>query len=194
MLTAALVWLALTPDEVAAPPATAAQPVREASIREAHPLVLRVDIGWNTLAGLGLGASWAATPHLIAEVGAGFVLSGPKAGARVRWNLTTGDLTPFIAIGGIWSAGRGAPQTVNQGKDDEFSFHVGQAAYVQGTAGLDYQDGDRVSYRFEVGWAQALGHRDLHVVAGTPTKADWNEVRFISGGGPVLGGSVGYAF
>jgi hypothetical protein len=70
---------------------------------------------------------------------------GPKAGARVRWNFTTGELTPFVALGGVWSAGRGAAQTTNQGKDGELTFHVGPAAYAQGTAGLDCQDQGRVA-------------------------------------------------
>lgn len=172
----------------------AAVVVEPASPRAERPLVIRADVGWNTLAGLGLGASWAATPHLIADAGAGYVLSGPKAGARLRWNFTTAELTPFVAVGCTWSAGRGDPQTINHGQDDEFTFHVGPASYAQGVAGVDYQDGDRVSYRFEIGWAQELGHRDLQVVSGAPTNADWSEVRLISGGGFVLGGSVGYAF
>jgi hypothetical protein len=163
-------------------------------IRARHPLVVGADVGWNTLAGLGLDASYTAGSHLAFDVGAGYVLSGAKGGARVRWNFTTANLTPFVALGGVWSQGHADPQTFNQKDGDSFTFHVGPAAYAQAVAGLDYQDSDRMHLRVEAGWAQALRKRDLHVVSGTPESDEWNEVRLVAGGGVVVGGSIGYAF
>jgi hypothetical protein len=135
-----------------------------------------------------------ATSNLALEVGAGYVISGPKAGARLRWNFLTGDVTPYVAAGGIWSAGHSGPVVVNAGKEDEFSFHIGQAAYLQSVVGVDVQDASRFTYGFEVGWAQALNDRDLHLISGTPGDSDWKFVKAVAAGGIVVGGSVGYAF
>ncbi len=195
MLTRALAMMLVFANAVPASAApVAAVDARRSSIREQRPFVLRGDLGWNTLAGLGLGVSYAATAHLIVDAGVGYVLSGPKAGARLRWNFTTGALAPFVAVGGIWSAGLARPQTINQGHDDEFTFHVGQAAYAQYVVGVDLQDDDRFSYRMEIGWAQDLRARDLRLLSGTPSSADWNEVRTVAAGGLVIGGAIGYAF
>ena len=172
-------------------PSSAASPI---PIRDAHPVTLRADAGWNSLSGLGLRGSYMATSHLALEAGAGYVLAGPKAGARVRWNFTTTDLTPYVAVGGLWSGGHSAPVMLNQGKQDEFSFHVGQAAYLQSVVGMDFQDRGHLTYGFEIGWAQALNRRDVRVVSGTPADMDWNFVKAVAGGGLVLAGSVGYAF
>lgn len=162
--------------------------------RAAHPFVIRADVGWNSLAGAGLRGSWMATTQLAVEAGAGYVLAGPKGGARLRWNFSSANLSPYAAVGGLWSRGLPDTKTINQGQQDEFSFHLGQAVYLQSVLGLDYQDDNRFTFGLEVGWAQALNHRDLHVVSGKPTDADWKFVKAVAGGGIVLGGSIGYAF
>jgi hypothetical protein len=190
--------LALATVLATAPSTAPASPAPESALtnvvyRAERPFVIRADAGWNSLAGLGLRGSWAATPHLAVDVAAGYVLPGPKVGARVRWNFSTAALTPYAAVGGFFSAGRSDPQTINDDAD-AFKFHVGPAGYVQGVLGLDYQDSDRVTYSFEIGWAQALNERSLYVISGTPTASEWREVRWIAAGGPVIGGSVGYAF
>ena len=59
---------------------------------------------------------------------------------------------------------------------------------------VDFQDASRWSYGVELGWAQSLNRRELRVVSGTPTDTDWNEVRWLAAGGPVVAGSIGYAF
>ena len=174
--------------------AATASALRAEPVRSAHPLVLGADVGWNSLAGAGLRASWAFTPHLAVDVGAGYALSGPKGGARVRWNFLTADVTPFVALGAFASAGRSSPQVISQSGGDQFTFHVGPAAYAQAVGGLEYQSSERITYSFELGWAQALTHRDLHVISGTPDDVEWKQVRWVAGGGPVVGGSVGYAF
>jgi hypothetical protein len=179
----------------AIPPAPAAvADARSIPPRTDRPFVVRAEVGWNSLAGLGLRGSWAATDRLMLDVGAGYVLAGPKAGARLRWNFTTASLTPYVALGAIVSRGHADPQTIKQDDGDQFQFHVGPAAYAQAVAGLDFQDRDRISYSFEVGWAQALNHRDVHVVSGTPSDKDWREVHLATDGGLVAGGSIGYAF
>jgi hypothetical protein len=167
---------------------------RVAPPRTDHPFVIRADVGWNSLAGLGLRGSWAATDRLMLDVGAGYVLAGPKAGARLRWNFTTAALTPYAALGAIVSRGHADAQTIKQDDGDQFQFHVGPADYAQAVAGLDFQDQDRISYSVEVGWAQALSHRDVHVISGKPSDADWREVHLATDGGLVVGGSIGYAF
>jgi hypothetical protein len=187
-----MTMLATTPEPPATAPPSALSAAARAS-RAEHPFVVRADAGWNSLAGLGVRGSWTATPHLAFDVAAGYVLPGPKLGARVRWNFSTEALTPYVALGGTYSAGRSSPQTIGEG-GDAFTFHVGPAAYAHGVIGLDYQDRDRVTYSFEVGWAQALNDRSLYVISGSPSAADWREVRWIAAGGPVVGGAVGYAF
>ena len=185
---------ALLSTAVPAPPETSSPPAATTAVSRAErPFVIRADAGWNSLAGLGVRGSWAATLHLAVDVAAGYVLPGPKVGARVRWNFSTAALTPYAALGGFFSAGRSDPQTIGDGAD-AFTFHVGPAAYAQSVLGLDYQDRDRVTYSFELGWAQALNQRSLYVISGAPTQAEWREVRWIAAGGPVVGGSVGYAF
>jgi hypothetical protein len=176
---------------VAAPPAVAE--VSPAPVRAAHPFVVGAEAGWNGLAGLGARASWNATPRLALEIGAGFVVAGPKAGARARWDFLDGAFTPYVALGGFASAGRAGAQSINDA-NDPFTFHVGPALYGQGVVGLETRDADRVTYGLEAGWAQDLTGRSLYVVSGHPTSKNWSEVRAIAGGGLVVAATVGYAF
>jgi hypothetical protein len=162
-------------------------------VRAEHPFVVGAEAGWNGLAGLGLRASWNATPRFALEVGAGWVVSGPKAGARARWDFLDGAFTPYVALGAFASAGRAGAQSFNDA-NDPFTFHVGPALYGQGVAGIEARDSDRVVWSLEVGWAQDLTGRSLYVLSGQPSAKDWSEVRAIAGGGPVVAASVGYAF
>jgi hypothetical protein len=176
----------------AAAPAAKAEESRAA--RADHPLVLSVNAGWNTIAGLGVEASLRLREQFYLDAGAGCVVSGPKGGARLRWNLSDDDgWTPFASAGVVHSLGPHSDQHIDGSAP--FTFRVGPETWAQLVVGFDGQDhGDRWVWRWELGWAQPLYRRELRLIAGQPSDADWTQVKLIAAGGLVVGVSVGYAF
>ena len=72
---------------------------RPVSIRTARPLTVALEVGYSGLAGLGANVAYSFTPHWALDGGLGVSVQGFKLGARGRYNLLAGPLTPFVGLG-----------------------------------------------------------------------------------------------
>jgi hypothetical protein len=92
-----------TPEETAhdeqAALAAFAPPEDERAIRAIRRFGVAQELGWKAMAPIGLNLSFHATPHLTLEAGVGGTTAQTSGGARLRLNLMTTDLTPFVAAG-----------------------------------------------------------------------------------------------
>jgi hypothetical protein len=183
-----------TPTSSAASAALPVVPASDLSARLEKRWVLSVQLGFNTLAGLGLAGSYMATEHLAFDAALGIGLSGRKIGARGRWNFTTGNWAPFAAAGLIHATG--LPQAVEFKQDaEQFHYTVGSATWLQLAAGLDAQaPGDWFVVRLEGGWVVPLQDEGIAVVDGNPSSSSLDAIRVLTRGKLVLGLSLGAAF
>ena len=169
-------------------------PASELEARMQKRWVLSVQLGFNTLPGLGLGGSYMATDHLAFDAGMGIGISGRKLGARARWNFTTGSWAPFAAAGLIHAFGLPDPIEYKQG-GEQFHYKVGSASWMQLAAGLDGQGpGDWFVLRFEGGWVVPLQDEGILLVDGAASSDTWHAIHVVTRGKLVLGVSFGAAF
>jgi len=169
-------------------------------IRARRRLVLSGELGWNGLAGLGAILTYNAHPHLAFDLAGGFSLLGWKAGARVRYNLLTSNMTPFVGVGANATSGFGEftdPGDGRQGanvKGVPYTLDVRPSYLLQYTLGFDFQHRRGFNMVGALGYAQLLNDHNLIIVDGELTSDERRAVNAIFKGGIVISLSAGYAF
>lgn len=187
-------------DPVAPPRETNAPlpPMDEAS-RTARPLAIWGSLGWNSLAGFGLGLSYSFNPHITADAAFGVASIGLKSGARVRYNLFESNWTPTFGLG--FQYGPGAEHVVMHGDSGALSPNdpnadaevtIESSGFVQALAGMSYQGKGGFNALFGVGYSALLDEDNVRAHSGGDETVEL--VRRVVGSGIVLEVALGYAF
>jgi hypothetical protein len=169
-------------------------------IRAERRLVLTAEMGWNTLAGFGPVLTYHVNPHFSAELGVGLSLLGGKAGLRVRYNLLTSSLTPFVGVGFSVASGFGRfttdPQNDPEGDPtrEPATIDVPPAKQVLGIVGIDYIHRRGFTFVAGAGWSQIVDGGGYELIEGTLTEEDEKGFDIIFNGGLVITLGFGYAF
>ena len=111
------------------------------SVRTQRRFSLLGETGWNSLSGTGVVGAFNATAHVTFDVGLGLGLGGPKVGARFRFNLLTGNLTPFLGIGAMREKGLEGDIALHADEANTPRIHVSPSTFVQAVTGLDWTAG-----------------------------------------------------
>jgi hypothetical protein len=173
-------------------------PVDEPS-RAARPLAIWGSLGWNSLAGFGLGLSYSFTPHITADAALGVASIGLKSGARLRYNLFAKNWTPTLGVG--FQYGPGAERVVMRGDsetsapndpDADAEVTIEPSAFLQAMAGMSYQGKGGFNALFGVGYSVLLDEDNVRAHSGGAETVKL--VRRIAGSGIVLEVTLGYAF
>lgn len=169
---------------------------RAGPIRSRRRLALTGEVGWNGIAGFGPVLSYHVVPHFTTEFGVGLSLTGWKAGFRARYNLLTGNVTPFLGAGMMATSGLGTITGDFDDRDEskeEVTIRVRPSAFVQGVLGLDWTTRGGFTLVGCVGWAQVLND-NLDIVAGNPTRDERRAFDAVFRSGPVITVGTGYTF
>jgi hypothetical protein len=145
--------------------------------RSQRPWVISAEAGWNSLAGVGAVVTRHLDPHLTVEAGVGLSGEGPKFGTRLRYNFFAQEGTPFLGAGFLYGTGVSAS-----------TYRVGPSPFLQLVAGLEYQSRGGFNWLGALGYAWLL-RDNLTTFPGAPFG-----VGLLTGGGPVVSTSFGYAF
>jgi hypothetical protein len=175
---------------LAAEPASVPPPLPS---REARPFALTGSLGWNSLAGFALGATYSFDPHVSADIAFGVGTIGLKTGARVRYNLFESSWTPSFGLGvqyGPGSVRSAVFKGANQGEEAELL--VESSAFAQGIAAMSYQGQSGFTALFGLGYSVLLDADNVRHLSGSEETAD--AVRFVTGSGMVFEIALGYAF
>jgi hypothetical protein len=154
---------------------------RGADPRSQRPWVISGELGWNGLAGVGAVVTRHFSPHLSLDAGLGYSGEGPKVGMRGRYNVLVQEGTPFVGAGFLYGTG-------TQGTSGGSAYTVGPSPFLQFTVGIEYQSRAGFKSLCAFGYALLLRENLTPANAGPPGE------RELSGGGPVLSLSFGYAF
>lgn len=169
-------------------------------IRARRRLALLGELGWNGLAGFGAILTYHAHPHLAFDLGGGFSLTGWKAGARVRYNLLTSNMTPFIGIGGNATSGLGEFTSDPADREHKepgavpFTLDIKPSYFLQYVVGFDFLHHRGFNMLGALGYAQLLNDKNVILVDGELTHDEKQAVDFIFKGGIVISLAAGYAF
>ncbi len=158
-------------------------------VREARPVTLSGELGWNGLAGSGLLLSWSPHPHISIDGGVGYSVAGPKVGLRGRYNLLKSNATPFIGLG-MGQAFGSFGEVDMRG----YTIKVDDHLSAQATVGLSYVSADGFSLLAGVGYAMPLQDETYKIVKSSIDRSERDILNTLLGSGPVLSIALGYSF
>ncbi|HEX2736430.1 MAG TPA: hypothetical protein VHM70_32730 [Polyangiaceae bacterium] len=170
-------------------------------VREKQRWSLLAELGWNSLVGFGPELAFHVDPHFTLEGAAGVGSAGWKAGGRARYNVLTGNLTPFIGAG--FSHMGGGTNTQYRFDDDpdhnadpieKGDVRVKASDYAQAVVGLDWIDRNGVNMVGTLGYSWLLEKNNAQYISGNPTAADERIVKNLYDGGLVISLAMGYSF
>jgi hypothetical protein len=149
------------------------------------------EIGWNSLAGLGVNGTYNIIPWLSIDLGAGLSQVGYKGGVRLRVNLLESAWTPVVGVGYLIGAGTFGKAAKVETDDEELKFKIRASHYLQGVVGVNYTGDSGFAFMATAGYAPHL-RENFVKVSGSDDLAD--DVKPAVHGGVVVATSFGWAF
>ncbi|MBN1610552.1 MAG: hypothetical protein JW940_28235 [Polyangiaceae bacterium] len=178
--------------ETAAPALPVAAPKPPpAPVRQIRKYAIAGEIGWNSLAGLGVNGTYNVIPQLSLDAGAGLCMVGYKLGVRLRGNVLESEWTPVIGVGYLFGSGTAGETTRTEIEDEEIEFRLFHSHYVQGVVGMNYTGTEGFAFMVTAGYAWLL-RENFQLVSGPEDKA--SSIKPMVHGGVVLATSFGWAF
>jgi len=162
-------------------------------VRAQRKLMIGAELGWNSLAGVGLNASYHLLPRLSVDAGLGYSLVGAKLGARARFNLLTSEWTPFIAAGFLYGFGQGNRDLNLPVGSQTVVLRVAGSPFAQFVAGVDYSDAGGFTFLFTAGYAVLL-RENLTYSAGQDNALATQTLNPLFHSGLVVAAALGYSF
>ena len=180
-------------------------PIQVIPTRTLRKNILGLELGWNSLTGLGLLYSRNIVPHFALDASAGVsLMRGGEFGLRGRYNILTGNLTPFIGLGFLY--GTGWPNSIdkttevqedgNKRNAVDYRVKVDRSPLAQGTVGLSWQNRQGFSLMGMLGWTQLLRASNVKIedVEKVTDKSDKDALKMAISSGPTIALNIGYAF
>ena len=162
-----------------------------APVRQTLKYAIAGEIGWNSLAGLGVNGTYNVIPPLSLDVGAGLSVVGYKAGVRIRGNLLESEWTPTAGVGYLFGSGTLGTTAESEIENEKVEFRLYHSHYVQGVLGMNYTGEEGFAFMGTVGYAWLL-RENFKLVSGPEDKAA--NIKPTVHGGVVLATSFGWAF
>lgn len=185
--------VAPAPSEIAAHSVLA--PIEIVPVRTLRKNILGLELGWNSLAGVGVQYTRNLHPLFSIDGGLGLSGRGAQIGVRGRYNMLKRNVTPFLGLGFMY--GSGTPNEVELRSHNNAVFYkVDRSPMAQGTVGVAWQTRHGMSLMGSAGWTQLLRNNNNNVLikSGTPTKQQNDVLKAVSASGPTLALNVGYSF
>lgn len=176
--------------------APANEPDSQESVRARRRFAIAGELGWNSLTGMGIHATFHPIPLLALELGTGLSTTGFKGGVRFRVNLLESAWTPTFGAAFMYGSGSGGKdlKVKVEVKDEEqtLKFRVLGSPYVQVVGGVNYTSRGGFVVMTTVGWAFLLRGHNIKYIDGP--KESMEDIEPAFGGGLVIASALGYAF
>ena len=161
-------------------------------IRARRPFFIGGELGWNGLAGLGVGFSYHPIPYFAIDTGLGLSITGLRAGIRARANFLTGEWTPFLGAGFSYAGGSGDEPIEVESKGEKTKLKVLPSPFLQIAGGVNYTGTEGFVFMATTGYAILLDSPNTRYFS--ESRDAYNDVKVIYRGGLVLSVAFGYAF
>lgn len=188
----ALVFLSLTPAF-----AQFEMPsIDELPVRMTRTIGVSMNIGWNSLVGVGPTLQYYISPHFGLDAGIGLSMPGVKFGGRARYLFLEKKFSPFVAVGVNHALGGG--DTVLEMEDPDYGtvifFKVKPSTYLPITVGGDLVTGGGFFLMFDLGYSILVSGDNIDIVSGTPTDSQSRALDILYRSGIVFDFGFGYIF
>jgi hypothetical protein len=169
-------------------------------IRERRPFFIGGELGWNGLSGLGVSFSYHPIPYLAFDTGLGLSLTGGRIGIRARYNILTGEWTPFVGVGMSYAGGSGDAHPELDVKGQKVKLDILPSPFLQFAGGVNYTGTEGFVFMATTGYSLLLDRPNTRFYEDaehpdTPERRDaYNEAKLIYRGGLIVSVAFGYAF
>lgn len=164
-------------------------------VRERRKFGFAGELGWNSLAGLGVNVLFRPVSHLSLDLAAGLSSVGWKLGARGRYNFLPSSWTPTVGVGFIHGTGsEGGGMYLGPSSSGPGPLIVGVKAspFLQLVGGVEYCGDSGFTFLATAGWAVLLA--DNVDISGAPSADQRSSIDHAYGSGPVMSAAFGYSF
>ncbi len=146
--------------------------IEDLPVRMTRSFGISMNIGWNSLVGIGPTFQYFATPHIGIDAGVGLSGTGIKFGGRARYLFLEKKFTPFVAVG--VNHGLGGGDSVYKMEDPDngnlIYFKIKPSTFIPITVGGDVVSGGGFFIMFDLGYSILVGGDNIEMVNGTPTQ------------------------
>lgn len=168
-------------------------PLATRPIRAQRPYKIASSVGYNGLAGVGSQLSIHANPFVAFELGLGLAdQAKPKAGLRLRLNLSSHEFSPFVGVGATYVFAQAKHKMlINVHGKEAAAAHESQTmAHVIFGVSDTWHNG--LTLEAGIGYATLLGgaHHGREIAHSGATKARPTG----RNSGPLMEITVGYSF
>lgn len=169
---------------------------RRQPIRAERRLALLGELGWNSLAGVGVNVSFHAHPRLTFDLGVGLAAIGGKVGLRARYNFLDSAVTPFIGAGVLAGSGFDAPSSDFAADDEnrELNIQLRPSTFLQAVAGVDWTSRSGFTLIGALGYAWLLTADPVEIITGVPTEEEEKAFDVVFRSSIVISIGIGYSF
>jgi len=165
-------------------------------VRLTRSFGISMDIGWNSLVGMGPTIQYFVSPHVGIDGGIGLSSTGIKLGARGRYLFLEKTFTPFLGAGFNYGFGGGDENNtikhVDQG--NTIYYYVLPSPFLQITVGGDLLVYNGFFLLFDLGYSILLNGENTVIVSGTPTSTQKKAMDIALGSGIVFEVGIGIIF
>lgn len=170
--------------------------IDELPVRMTRTIGVSMNIGWNSLVGVGPTLQYYISPHFGLDAGVGLSMPGVKFGGRARYLFLESKFTPFVAVGVNHALGGG--DTVLEMEDSNtlttIFFKVKPSTYLPITVGGELLTGGGFFLMFDLGYSVLVSGDNIDIVSGTPTDNQDRALDILYRSGLVIDFGFGYIF
>lgn len=170
--------------------------IDELPVRMTRTIGVSMNIGWNSLVGVGPTLQYYISPHFGLDAGIGLSMPGVKFGGRVRYLFLEKKFSPFAALGVNHALGGG--DTVLELEDPNYGtsifFKVKPSTYLPITVGGELLTGGGFFLMFDLGYSILVSGDNIDIVGGTPTSSQNRALDILYRSGLVIDFGFGYIF
>jgi len=166
------------------------------AIREVRSNAITGNIGWNSLAGVGVIYHNYLAKQMGLEVGIGLATTGFKFGGRFSYLFSEKNFSPFVSGGFMYGLGFGDIEIdfENENTGNSFSYTISSSPFAQIGGGIEYMSDKGFLISGILGYAILLKDSNYEITKGAPTKDEISAMDIAIGSGVVIELTIGYAF
>jgi hypothetical protein len=174
--------------------------VKDKNIEYIRPIAIKVDGGWNAIAGAGFITSIYTSAHLAFDFGVGYGFKGFKYGVQSRYLLNTKNHTPYFGLG--VSKSMSASNRINSNAtfidadgtvtQQSMIYSVNNVNHLRLSMGYEFFRKKGFVLDASVGYAWVL-NPVLNIFEGGGDRIE-QEFDFLYGNGVIYTVSLGYSF
>jgi len=155
---------------------------------------IQAELGYKTIVGGGLFISYYPTPKMAIDAGFGLGAQAFNLGARYRYFLVDGRLTPYVGLGALYRPLSIDNTDAIETPDGEFvEFDLNSNLFVIPQFGLEFRGNSGFIIGFNVGYA-ALVNKEAYTADKPLSTVDRTFFDFIYGSSFSIGSYIGFYF